>query len=99
MQQAQNRDPDAHDMYIYNGTWPVYIKLCTEMTRSLDVDFYGYAMLELVDELLQEAHAFLSQKECIKAWALLDAACHFNEMIGPEWTRKLTITQALLPVC
>ncbi|GJE90088.1 hypothetical protein PsYK624_062110 [Phanerochaete sordida] len=67
MKEAPNRDPDAHDMYIYN-------------------DFYGYAMLELYDELLHSAHTFVTKKEWMKAFAVVDAMNHYNGMIGKEWT-------------
>ncbi|KIP06136.1 hypothetical protein PHLGIDRAFT_471035 [Phlebiopsis gigantea 11061_1 CR5-6] len=66
MNQAQNRDPDMHDMYIYN-------------------DFFGYAVLELVDDTLSAIDSFVAKKKWLDAWNALFSLTVFNPMCGGVW--------------
>ena len=45
-------------------------------------------MLELYDELLQSARKFVTKKEWMKAFAVIDAMNHYNGMIGQDWARE-----------
>ncbi|KAH8114402.1 hypothetical protein DFH11DRAFT_1841190 [Phellopilus nigrolimitatus] len=65
VEKTQNRDPDLHDLYIYN-------------------DFYGYAILDLVDETLSSIHTFVVKKKWLEAWHALTALTEFMQMC-PEW--------------
>lgn len=59
-------------------------------------DFFGYAMLELVDELLQSAHKHVTKKEWIKAWAVIDAITHFTEMIDFAWAHVDDVERVII---
>ncbi|KAL5519916.1 hypothetical protein ACEPAG_1576 [Sanghuangporus baumii] len=60
-EQARNRDPDRHNLYIYN-------------------DYYGYAILDLVDKTLSSINSHVSKKQWIDAWRALDALSKFSDM-------------------
>ncbi|KAL5482522.1 hypothetical protein ACEPAI_9116 [Sanghuangporus weigelae] len=60
-EQARNRDPDRHNLYIYN-------------------DYYGYAILDLVDKTLSSINTHVSKKQWLDAWRALDALSKFSDM-------------------
>lgn len=66
MEQADKRDPDAFDMYIYN-------------------DFYGYAMLDLIDDTLSKLHAKVVGKKWNEAMAVFEALTPFLDMTTASW--------------
>ncbi|KAL5501708.1 hypothetical protein ACEPAH_8968 [Sanghuangporus vaninii] len=60
-EQAGNRDPDRHNLYIYN-------------------DYYGYAILDLVDKSLSSINTHVTKKQWLDAWRALDALSKFSDM-------------------
>ncbi|KIK67821.1 hypothetical protein GYMLUDRAFT_54564 [Collybiopsis luxurians FD-317 M1] len=58
LRQSDNRNPDAHDMYIYN-------------------DFYGYAVLDLVDRTLSKLHGKVVKKEWKEAVHIAEALTQY----------------------
>jgi hypothetical protein len=85
MVQASNRDPDVHGMYIYNG-----MGYCTHIALSLTAgaDYFGYGLLELVDELLSAVHTQVLKKKWLEAWRILDAFALFNTNMSGLWTSE-----------
>ncbi|TFY70326.1 hypothetical protein EVG20_g2688 [Dentipellis fragilis] len=64
-EQAQNSDPDAHGLYIYN-------------------DFFGYAILDLVDRTLSSIHTLVVKKKWLDAFYAIVALTYFMDM-NTEW--------------
>ena len=54
-------------------------------------DFFGYAVLELVDDTLSAVHSFVVKKKWLDAWQALFALTLFNPMCGGVWTRELSV--------
>ncbi|EJC97877.1 uncharacterized protein FOMMEDRAFT_162216 [Fomitiporia mediterranea MF3/22] len=44
-------------------------------------DFFGYGVLELIDETLYTIHEYVSKKKWLVAWHALDALAKFKEML------------------
>lgn len=87
LEQTSNRDPDRFDLYIYNGmlcarfsVFPVSLKLFTNTIP----DYFGYAVLDLVDSTLSTIHTHVIKKRWLDAWHALDALAKYNEMFG-DW--------------
>ena len=81
-EQLDNRDPDFHGMYIYNGA-----RLCRSRSiqeifalsyihcRGFDAssDYFNYGQLDLMDKELSTIHARLWKKNFDEAYTLLEA--------------------------
>ena len=52
-------------------------------------DFFGYALFELVDELISAAHTQVTKKKWLEAWRILDTIANFNGNVMCTWMRKL----------
>ncbi|KAL5482520.1 hypothetical protein ACEPAI_9114 [Sanghuangporus weigelae] len=63
LDQANKRDPDRFDLYIYN-------------------DYFGDAVLDLVDSTLSTVYTHVTKKRWQDAWHTLDALAKFNQICG-----------------
>ena len=51
-------------------------------------DFFGYALFELVDELISAAHTQVTKKKWLEAWRILDTIANFNGNVMCTWMRE-----------
>lgn len=90
---AQGRDPDAFNMYIYNGKSPAQFRVHWHASRPpnalltrLLVDFFPYATMDLVEKTLLNLHSKVTKKNWSDAYSILEALTVFIDMFG-DWTR------------
>ncbi|KAJ3997703.1 hypothetical protein F5050DRAFT_1894107, partial [Lentinula boryana] len=62
LNKSNDRNPDVHDMLIYN-------------------DFYGYAVLDLIDTTSARLHTKVQEKEWDEAMLVAEALTHFGRYI------------------
>ncbi|RXW21964.1 hypothetical protein EST38_g3917 [Candolleomyces aberdarensis] len=99
---AEGRDPDAFDMYIYNGksahSRVASTRLQSRRQLTLPVpDFFPYATLDLVEKTLKNLHSKVTKKNWNDAYPILEGLTVFIGLFG-DWTQcddgdlvKLTI--------
>ncbi|KAG6910938.1 hypothetical protein DXG01_005992 [Tephrocybe rancida] len=82
--QADNRNPDAFDMYIYNSSVSSERHYSdASLTECFTLDFFSYAVLDLVDKNLASTHAKITKKAYEDAFYLLEGLVHFNDYDAP----------------
>jgi hypothetical protein len=86
LQKADNRNPDRFDMYIYNGSVLQLSPSQNDLTASC-VDFFCYALLDLVDKTLSTIHTKVVKRKYDEAMPLLEALTAFNDLES-SWPSK-----------
>ena len=85
LEKAGKRDPDQYDMYIYNGALlPINSRRLFFKTEAFVVDFFGYAILDLVDESLSSIHTLVTKKRWVESWHALTALTLFVDTYS-DW--------------
>jgi len=86
LKQAANRNPDAFDMYIYNGLHftNAFYFICLSRSTFVIADFYSYAILDLIDKTLTAAHSKITKKDYDEGYYILEALTIFIDRES-EW--------------
>lgn len=82
-----NRNPDAFDMYIYNGQCGSILCPFAQPTASPCLDYYAYACLDLIDKTLTTVHSKIAKKHYDEAYGILEGLTVFNEL-DSSWLGK-----------